>query len=137
MGDDSGTPHSILGKLGCDKIPNFAIYDGMLFPDQEPDMKHIGMIRYKSGTEIKRYWPIKDLQLYWEAIARELEVPEATIKNARQHLDGADSVSEVMSYWIGADEKATWNRLLEAMEIRQELNRAAKSLKTALLHMVN
>ena len=25
MGDDSGTPHSILGKLGCDKIPNFAI----------------------------------------------------------------------------------------------------------------
>ena len=110
----------------------------VLFPtDQKPNMRLIGMIKYRSGGEVLKYRPIDIIALEWEAIARELNVKRAAIVNAKKKPSDSDAASEVLSYWLGADKKATWAKLIEAIKVKEELTSDAEELETALLNMVS
>ena len=100
-------------------------------------MKLIGLIKYQSGSKVKKYRPIDIISVEWEAIARELEVSKARIVGARKKLDDSAAASEVLSYWLGSDTKATWARLIDAIKVKEELTSDAEDLETALLNMVN
>ena len=100
-------------------------------------MKLIGLFKYRSGDEVLKYRPIDIISLEWEAIARELKVKKATIVNAKKKPNDSDAASEVLSYWLGADTKATWAKLIEAIKVKEDLTSDAEELETALLNMVS
>jgi hypothetical protein len=105
--------------------------------DQKPTMKLIGLIKYWSGSKVKKYRPIDIISVEWEAIARELEVSKAKIANAKKKHNDSDAASEVLSYWLGSGTEATWARLIDAIKVKEELTSDAEDLETALLNMVN
>ena len=47
-----------------------------------------------------------------------------------------EAANEVVKGWLDADIHATWEKLIDAMEVKEELSQAIKNLKTALLNMV-
>ena len=106
------------------------------FPEERPDIKLIGRIKYRSGSDIKRYRPVNDIGRFFEEIARALNVNEACIANAKGKNDAAAAANEVVRAWLDSDVDATWEKLIDAMEVKEELNQAIKQLKTALLNMV-
>ena len=100
-------------------------------------MKLIELIKYRRGPRVLSYRPIDTVSTEWEAIARHLKVRRATIANARCRHTKSDAASEVLNYWLRADTKATWIKLIEAIKVREELTSDAEELKTALLNMVS
>ena len=106
------------------------------FPEKRPDIRLIGMIKYRSGSDIERYRPVNDIGRFFEVIARHLNVNEACITDAKRKANVAEAANEVVKGWLDADIHATWEKLIDAMEVKVELSQAIKNLKTALLNMV-
>ena len=100
-------------------------------------MRLIGSFKYQSDDGVQRYQPIDIISLEWEAIARELKVKKSVIANAKKKHSDSESATEVLSFWLGADTKATWAKLIDAIKVKDELTSDAKDLETALLNMVS
>ena len=105
--------------------------------DQKPDIRLIGMIKYQIGSEIKQYRAIDTVSIEWAAIATELRIKRAIIANARDKRDNNAAAYEVLTHWLGADTKATWARLIDAIKVKEELTTDAEELERALLNMIN
>ena len=102
-------------------------------------MKHIGLIVYKEDkdSETTRFRPIDHISKAWEAIAIQLEVDNSKIKNEQgRSRDDASAANEIIKIWLDSDPKASWLRLIKAMKAKEDLEVAAKKLKTALNNMV-
>ena len=62
---------------------------------------------------------------------------DAKIRNARSlPLDNNGRANDVLGYWLGADEHASWARLIAAMKVKEELTAVANEFKYALQNMV-
>ena len=83
------------------------------------------------------YRAIDVIATEWEPIVRELKVKDTKIRNTRsEHQDNTARANDVLGYWLGADEHASWARLIEAMKVREELTTGANEFKYALQNMV-
>ena len=83
------------------------------------------------------YRAIDDIATEWEAIVRELKVKDAKITTTQsEHQNNTARANDVLGYWLGADEHASWARLIEAMKVREELTTVANEFKYALQNMV-
>lgn len=58
------------------------------------------------------------------------------IANAKGKNDVTEAARDVVGFWLEADVEASWEKLLDAMEVKEELNQAIANLKNALLHKV-
>ena len=93
------------------------------------------MIKYRSGSGIERYRPVNDIGRFWEEIARALNVYEVHIANAKGKNDMVAAAYEVVRLWLSYDVDASWEKLIDAMAVQEELNPAIENLKTALRNM--
>lgn len=110
---------------------------GYYFADQRPDLPHIQYIKYRSGSAEKEYRAIDDIASELEAVALQLGVKRAKIKNiTRAKPDPNEGASEVLGFWLGSNAGATWAQLIAAMKTKEELIFAAEELETALLNMI-
>jgi hypothetical protein len=105
---------------------------------ERPTMQLIGLITYRDGSsgKTKKFRPLSQISRYWRDIASHLKVSDGAIANAEVKTNVMESAREVIQFWINAKEKATWSKLIRAMEVREELTVAAQELETALLNMV-
>ena len=109
-----------------------------IFSDERPDLRVIGIIRYKRNSEIQEYRAIDEIATEWQAIGRELGLKGSKIKNINGSHRGDDSAaaSDMLSFWIGSDLEASWARLIKAMKVKEALNTEAADFEYALLHRV-
>ena len=109
-----------------------------IFSEERPDLRVIGIIWYTRNSKVQEYRAIDEIATEWQAIGRELGLKGSRIRiiNGSHRGDDSAAASDMLSFWIGSDVKASWARLIKAMKVKEDLNAEAAEFEYALLHRV-
>ena len=106
--------------------------------DEKPDLRLIGMIRYTHDSKEMEYRVIDVIETEWEAIARELGLHWTKLKSISDNYpkNSSHAANEMLRFWKGSDVKATWAKLIKAMDVKEELKEEAGKFEYALLNRI-